>query len=116
MALSNLNPSALNLLKLANHLLKYDRELTLGRIQLFLLIAQSGDEGILVRELIQKTGLAQSTVARALAFLSEKTLRGQKEALRWVDARPDPYDPRRHYLYVTPKGQTVLTEIETLLA
>jgi DNA-binding MarR family transcriptional regulator len=102
------------LLRIATHLTKYDREMSMSKLQIFLLVAQKGKEGALVRDLIKHTGLNQSSVARTLAHLGEKTTRGQTTPLNWVDMRPDAEDPRRVRCFVTSKGETVLAEIENL--
>lgn len=104
------------LLRVITHLLKYDKEMPFTRIQVLLLVAKdTTGKGVLVRDLRKHTGLNQTTIARALALLGDKTSRGQKHPLQWVAMRPDPDDPRRVLCSLTPKGETALAEIEQLL-
>ncbi len=105
-----------NLLRVSTHLLKYDREMTLTRLQVLLVVARkAGRDGVLVRDLTTATGLNQSTVARILSHLGQKPLRGHKHPLDWVTMVPDYEDPRRVRCQLTKKGQTVMAEIEQLL-
>lgn len=101
------------LLRLINHVLRYDGEMTLTRLQIFMVVADN--DGCLVRDIVLRTGLHQSTVARQLAILGEAPKRGSKVALRWVEMRPDHEDPRRVRCYITLLGRKVLSEIETLV-
>jgi DNA-binding MarR family transcriptional regulator len=102
------------LMRVCTHLSKYDREMSIAKLQIFLQVAKKGKEGALVKDLMRVTGLNQSSVARTLAHLGEKTTRGQTTPLRWVDMRPDPEDPRRVRCHITSKGDTVLAELENL--
>lgn len=110
-----LNTQLRGLLRVATHMKKYDSEMTMSRVQVLLLIAGANEDGALVRDLTKRTGLNQSTVARILSHLGEKPLRGHKEALNWITTTPDHEDPRRVRCVLTPRGQTVVAEIETLL-
>lgn len=103
------------LLRVATHLLKYDREMPLSRLQILLLVCHRGREGILVKELKTSTGLNQSTVARAISHLGDKPLRGQKDPLRWIEANPDVHEPRRVRITITDRGRQVIEEIENLI-
>ena len=85
----------------------------LTRGQVFMIVAL--DDGCLVRDIVQRTGLNQSSVARSLAFLGDKPVRGNKEGLKWVEMRPDNNDPRRVTCHLTSKGKTLMSEITALL-
>lgn len=99
--------------RLSLHLFRLDPDLTISRILVFILIARKSD-GCLVRELMEATGLNQSTIARIIALLSDKPQRGEKTGLEWVRMDPDPSDPRRVIVSVTAKGKRVLSDIEAL--
>lgn len=99
--------------RLTAYLLDLDADMTVSRLNIFLLCI--GKENVLVRELCKKTGLGQSTVARTVALLSDKPLRGQKEGINWLRTDPDPEDPRRVVINVTPKGQKVADTILSML-
>lgn len=98
-----------NFSRLLNHLLTCDDDMTVSRLNVFIHAARA--EGCTVRHLCTVTGLNQSTVARTLSLLSEKTMRGKKEPLGWVRVEPDPEDPRRRLIYTTAKGRKVLHDI-----
>lgn len=103
-----------NLLRASTHLLKYDNEMNLTRLQVLLIVARGTKQGVLVKDLVTQTGLNQSTVSRILGHLGQKTLRGQKYPLDWVTTEPDATDPRRVRCVLTKKGATVLAELDAL--
>lgn len=104
-----------NIVRFSTHLLKHDKEMTMQRLTILALIARdTTGKGVLVRDLVQRTGLNQSSVARNLALLGERTARGQTSPLRWVEMVPDYEDPRRVRCLLTPQGQKVIAEIEEL--
>lgn len=98
----------------SNYLLKLDPDMTLTRLNIFLQIAKGTD--VLVRDLVKTTGLGQSTIARTVALLSDKPMRGKKEGLHWVAAHPDPDDPRRVMINLTKKGQAIVSDMEEILS
>ncbi len=101
------------LLRSATHVLAQDPRLTMRSLQLFLLVAQrQGKNGVLVADLVKATGLNQSSIARALSFMSEQPRRDLKEPLRWLEQVPDPSDPRRGLIKLTAKGEQLLSDLE----
>lgn len=104
--------TATTLLRVATRLLKSDKDMPLTRVQVLLIISLR--DGCLVKDITSRTGLAQSTVARTLAFLGTKPVRGVRDGLNWVETRPDHEDPRRVRCYLTPAGKRVMLEIEDL--
>lgn len=103
------------LLRVVNHALKTDSEMTLSRLKIFLLIARH--DGVLVKELMTQTGLQQSTIARQLSILtgSRSTRGGSGTPMAWVEMRPDPSDPRRVQCFLTNQGKQAMSEFETLM-
>lgn len=88
-----------------------DGELPIGRLLLFLEIAQHQRDGITMAELQDKQGIAQCTASRNVKILSAPiTVRGQVEPLEWVEYRRDPRDYRRKILSLSPKGEQVLED------
>ncbi len=82
------------------------------RLQTLLFIAQNeGKDGALVRDIVRYTGLNQSTVARNLSFLSVKPTRGMQRAANFIEATPDPDDPRRMRVRTTEKGKRFIEEM-----
>lgn len=108
--MSQLSPNIL--LRATTYLMNHDRELPLSRLHVFLLIARKGDAT--VRDLVQATGMTQPAISRIVGLLGDNPQRGKKEGLGWVSVVPDPADPRRALLNVTPKGRQVIAEIESL--
>ena len=100
-------------MRVFTHLVKLDKDMPLTRGQVLMIVAM--EDGCLVRDIVQRTGLNQSSVARSLAFLGDKPVRGNKEGLRWVELRPDYSDPRRVTCHLTSKGKTLMSEITSLL-
>lgn len=95
------------------NLVGYDKDMPLTRVQVLLVIALN--DGCLVRDIVDRTGLNQSTIARTLALLGDKPVRGQKEGFRWVTQRADHEDPRRSRCYLTPTGKAVMAQVDDLL-
>lgn len=102
-----------NLLRAVTLLRTLDPEMTLSRLHVFLLIA--GKKDTLVRDLSRATGLNQATISRSIAMLSDKPQRGNREGLNWVAATPDPDDPRRVFVNLTPTGTKVLADLGNIL-
>jgi len=102
-----------NLLRVLTHLAQHDKDMTITRAQVLLIVALKPD--CLVRDITRRTGLNQSTVARSLAFLGAKPTRGAKEGLQWVSMRPDIEDPRRLRAALTPKGEALIAQIDELM-
>lgn len=106
-------PDTRALLRVMTRLVQYDKDMPLTRAQVLLIIALK--DGCLVKEITDRTGLNQSTVARSIALLADKPVRGLKEGFKWVETRQDHEDPRRVRCHLTPKGKQLITEIEDLL-
>lgn len=105
-----------SLVRLTTHLNNVDPDMTITRLLIFLHVADAnkkdGDD-ILVRDLIKRVGLGQSTVARTLAILSDKPQRGKKNGLRWVESYDDPEDVRRKRVRLTPLGKKIMADLAT---
>lgn len=102
-----------SLMRVITHLVRFDKDMPLTRAQVLLVVAMS--DGCLVRDITQRTGLNQSTVARSLAFLGDKPVRGNKEGLHWVKMVPDHDDPRRVRCHLSDKGKQVMAELEDMI-
>lgn len=86
--------------------------MTLSRLSLFLRLA--GRRDVLVRDLVKETGMNQSTIARSLALLADRPQRGRRDGLGLVAMTPDPDDPRRMFINLTPRGKKLLSELAEL--
>lgn len=81
-------------------------------IHVFLLI--SNRPGITSKELIDYTGMSQSSVSRHLAILSEWSWKGQT-GLDLVENLEDPMDRRTKRSYLKFKGRALVTKIARIL-
>jgi len=100
------------LTRAAAHFLRVDPDMTVSRAQIFLLIGQKGE--CTVRDLCTSTGLSQPSVSRQIALLFDKPQRGLKAGLGLVALRPDPVEPRRMLISLSPKGQRLIAELQSL--
>lgn len=105
--------TARKLSMLSAHLLNIDPDMTMSRLYILSVVAQSEDN--LVRDIVKRTGLSQPTVARTLSFLGDKPSRGKRDGLGLVKVLPDPLDPRRMFVNITPRGERMLEEATVLL-
>lgn len=78
----------------------------------FLTIAQN--EGMSIRELSERLGIAQSSASRNVAALSRWHSFG-KAGHDLVQAEEDPRERRRKILTLTPKGRTLAEDLSDLL-
>lgn len=99
--------------RVITHLSQHDKEMPLTRASVLMVVALNPN--CLVRDITQRTGLNQSTVARSLAFLGDKPSRGAKEGLMWVEMRSDEEDPRRVRCNLTQKGRKLIAELEDMM-
>ena len=72
------------------------------------------NEGITMKDLGQRTGLAQSSCSRNVALLSE-WLKHNKPGYGLVVAQEDPVERRRKIIHLTPKGQRVAASLDMLV-
>lgn len=70
--------------------------------------------GITMKELGQRTGLAQSSCSRNVALLSDK-LKHDKDGYGLVVASEDPLERRRKVVHLTPRGNRVASSLELLV-
>lgn len=61
---------AKSLMRLTSYILSIDPDMTVTRFHVFLIAATGKD--VLVRDIVKRTGLNQSTIARTLALLSDQ--------------------------------------------
>lgn len=108
--MSNLTPKALA--RATTYLMQFDREMPVSRLFIFLMVAQK--DGVALAELSRVSGISRPAVSRIVGLLGDNPQRGAKDGLGWVNTVPDPEDPRRGLVYITPKGRKVLADIENL--
>jgi DNA-binding MarR family transcriptional regulator len=70
--------------------------------------------GITMNDLSERTGLAQSSVSRNVAMLSEYHRLG-KPGFNLVETHEDPYERRRKVLFLNDKGRRALTRMASTL-
>jgi DNA-binding MarR family transcriptional regulator len=94
-----------------------DFEMPIGQAVSLFLIAQGetkDDGGLTVTELGTKGGFALATASRYMKALADKDRRGDP-GLGLVSHDRDPYDERRKVLRLTPRGLSVITQIQKVL-
>jgi DNA-binding MarR family transcriptional regulator len=79
---------------------------------IFMSIAQ--EPGIIVKTMMRKTKLSQSSCSRNIALLSQTDRHG-KPGHGLIEARPDPSDSRRQMIYLTPKGVEFMAILKDIL-
>ncbi|SMF41940.1 DNA-binding transcriptional regulator, MarR family [Tistlia consotensis] len=85
-----------------------DSDMTVQAVAIFLAICRR--EGITMKELGIGLGIAQSSVSRNVAALSDKARR-DRPALGLVAAEEDPDDWRRKIVRLTPRGRQVRAQL-----
>lgn len=108
------SPGLKKLTNLASLLVAQDKEMTMTRLSVLLFIARN--EKCLVRDVVDFTGLNQSTIARLVHHLGDKPLRGMKGGLNWVEVYPDHIDPRRVRLKLTAEGKSMIKKLEEVVS
>ena len=98
--------------RVARYLLSADPMMQVSYLLIFADIAQRED--VLVRDLVKRTAMSQSAIARAVGILGDTPLRGSKKGLGWVKAMPDPDDSRRQFLNLTDAGRKVMADLEDM--
>lgn len=88
-------------------------------LQLFLLLADGPQEGLLMTDLQTSLGLTSSAISRQIGLLGETGYRngaqGEVSGVGLLDAFVDPMDRRRRIIRLTPKGRRVADRIAKLM-
>ena len=103
------------LMNAVDELREVDREMPMSRLHVLLCVEEQNEEGALVRRIIAKTGMNQSTVARNLDALRGQSGRGRQHK-GLVEGVPDHEDPRMHRYFLTAEGKKVLRTLSRILA
>ncbi|EWY40564.1 MarR family transcriptional regulator [Skermanella stibiiresistens SB22] len=91
---------------------KLDPDLPIQYALSFLTLAEN--EGISMRELAERLGIAQSSASRNVAALSKWHSFG-KPGLDLVQAEEDPRERRRKIISLTPKGHALIATLRDLM-
>ena len=95
------------------------RELPLQQLRMFLLVAIKDREGVSQPEIGDALNMPQGTVSHNVARLSVKIVEGVKgfKAIGYglIVVTPDPDEPRRNLLHLSPKGKNMTNGIKRLL-
>jgi DNA-binding MarR family transcriptional regulator len=91
------------------------KDIAMPQLTILLLVAQ--EQGISQPDLAMIMGIPQATVSRNVLKLSEKFVQNAKGDWRQtgydlVETRPDPYETRRHAVYLTKKGKQVINALK----
>lgn len=74
----------------------------------FLLVAM--EEGLGVSEYAQRAGVSLSVMSRHLLDIGERN-RSMEEGFGLITSRQNPLELRKHEIFLTPKGRTLLHQI-----
>ena len=91
---------------------KLDPDLPIQYALSFLTLAQN--EGMSMRELAERLGIAQSSASRNVAALSKWHSFG-KPGLDLVQAEEDPRERRRKIISLTPKGHELIATLREMM-
>ena len=91
-----------------------DPNASLALLEAFIRIAEKGDNGISVSELIRITGASSGNLARLIAVLSEFG-RGTKKGLCLIKIVEDPADRRYKNVFLTRKGKELSEALNDVL-
>lgn len=91
---------------------KLDEVMPMQMALCFVVVANN--PGISMHELSKKTGLSQASCSRNTAALSEYHRSG-KPGHNIVYTEPDPSDSRRKLMFLTAKGERILSTIQRAL-
>ena len=107
------HPDALDpLVRVLEALRRLDPDLPIQYALSFLTIAQN--EGLSIRDLSERLGIAQSSASRNVAALSRWHSFG-KAGHDLVQAEEDPRERRRKIITLTDKGRALATELSALI-
>jgi DNA-binding MarR family transcriptional regulator len=91
---------------------KHQAELQAQTIHVLLEVAIQ--PGLNMSELMRKTGLSQASCSRNVMLLSDRD-RHDKPGLGLVRSELDPIDNRRKIVRLTPKGETLVSQLADLV-
>ena len=101
-----------SLMRVLEEFRKLDPDLPIQYALSFLTLAEN--EGISMRELAERLGIAQSSASRNVAALSKWHSFG-KPGLDLVQAEEDPRERRRKIISLTPKGHALIVTLRDLM-
>lgn len=86
--------------------------------QLLTLLAVAEKPGRTQTEIAQEVGLTRAAVSRAVDALGTTGREKKKGAsgLGWINAVPDPSNDRNQLVFLLPKGQALVRELEAELS
>lgn len=99
------------ILMIFNKFRELEPEMSIHQAACFMLIAKF--EGLSMKELGDKLGIAQSSTSRNVAALS-KWHRLNREGLDLVEAKEDPAERRRKIVMLTPKGRALIEALKMI--
>ncbi|MDX0260538.1 winged helix DNA-binding protein [Sinorhizobium meliloti] len=107
------NKNVRRLITVLEEFRKFDPEMQAQAIVLFLTVVSR--PGITMKELIQATGLASSSVSRNVSAFSERHRNGEP-GHNLLRSYEDPADRRTKRIELTPKGRRVYETLITIMA
>lgn len=87
--------------------------------QIDVLITVAVQEGITQPEIGEQLAMPQGTVSKNIRILSLRMVKSGTghvpKGLDLITVRPDLYDARRHAVFLTPKGEALMRQIDRIL-
>jgi DNA-binding MarR family transcriptional regulator len=87
-----------------------DPDIQFSVAQVFLMVAQAGDEGVSLTDIANKANLGLSSVSRHVAALG-KINRKHEEGFGLIRTHEDPMERRRRLCTLTPRGKAFLHQL-----
>ena len=100
------------IIMLFNEFRKLDADMTIHQAVCFMYVVKYN--GITMKELADRIGIAQSSTSRNVAALS-KWHRLGKEGLDLVEAIEDPAERRKKRVSLTPKGKLMAEQLRSIV-
>lgn len=100
-------PSGTNLLKIVEEMRKFDNQIEIQAVAVFLYVAVNGNkEGISMQTIGEELDIAQSSVSRNCYKLADVN-RHKKTGIGLLETFEDPMERRRKLVSLTAKGKRV---------
>lgn len=87
-----------------------DPDIQFSVAQVFLMVAEAGDEGVSLTDIADRGNLGLSSVSRHIAALG-KINRRHEEGFGLIQTHEDPMERRRRLCSLTPRGKAFLHQL-----
>ena len=98
------------ILRIIKKFRELDPDIQFSVAQVFLMVAEAGDEGVSLTDIADRGNLGLSSVSRHIAALG-KINRRHEEGFGLVQTHEDPMERRRRLCSLTPRGKAFLSQL-----